>query len=119
MQHNKYVTHQDVKIYCATNQFPELQFIGTHNKSHGICGLGKHSHMRYDTKLGHVTCTIRRIPCACTPFASILDQPWVTGITVQKQPCYQTITYCTYWPVLGSFNNWKILQLSHKATSSE
>ena len=26
---------------------------------------------------------------------------------------------CTYWPVLGSFNNCNILKLSHKAKSSE
>ena len=26
-QHNKDVDHQDMNIYCATNQFPELYFL--------------------------------------------------------------------------------------------
>ena len=37
-QHNKYVDHQDAKMYCAENQYPELQFIGPHNKPHGVRG---------------------------------------------------------------------------------
>ena len=49
----------------------------------------------------------------------MIEKPWVTGITEHQQPLYQPIKDCTYWPVLGSFNNWNILQLSHKATTSE
>ena len=49
----------------------------------------------------------------------MLNQPWAPGMSAQQQPCYQNVKYCTYWPVLGSFNNWNIIQLSHKATSSE
>ena len=48
-----------------------------------------------------------------------MDQTWVTFLTSQQQPFYQTIQYFTYWPVLGSFKNWNILRLSHKTTSSE
>ena len=59
MQHNKKFDNQDVKMYCATNQFPELKFLGTHNKPHGVHGLGKHYHIRFDTKLGHGICAIR------------------------------------------------------------
>ena len=36
-----------------------------------------------------------------------------------QQPHCQPIQYCTYWPLLDSFNNWNILKLSHKATFSE
>ena len=55
-----------MKIYCATNQFPELQFFGSHNKPHVVRGLGKHCHMRFDTKLGHGKCEIHHITCECT-----------------------------------------------------
>ena len=65
MQHNKNVGHQDVKMYSATNHFTELNFLGTHNKPHGLRGLGKQYNMHFDTKLGHFTYKIRRIPCDC------------------------------------------------------
>ena len=52
-------------------------------------------------------------------FTTILDQTWVPGFPAQQKPHYQPIQYCTYWTVLGSFNKWNILQLSHKGKSSE
>ena len=58
MQHNKDVEYQNVKIYCATNQFPELKFLGTYKKPHGVCELGKHYHMCFDIKLVHDTYAI-------------------------------------------------------------
>ena len=91
MQHNKYVEHQDVKMYFAINKFPELQFIGTHVKPHGVNGLDNHYHMRFDTKLGHVTCKICCITCACTAYTSILDQPWFPDIPSNQQLRYQPV----------------------------
>ena len=35
--------------------------------------------------------------------------------TTRKKERYKPVTKCTYWPVLGSFNNWNIIQLSHKS----
>ena len=119
MQHNKDVDHQYVNMYCATNKFPELQFIGTHNKAHGVCGLGKYHHICFDYKLGHGTCSIHCIRCDYNLLNSIMEQHWVPGLKSQQQPCYQPVQDCTYWPVLGSFNNWNIIQLSHKETCSE
>ena len=29
------------------------------------------------------------------------------------------MTNCYYWPVLGFFNNWNIITLSHKVTTGE
>ena len=106
-------------MYCATNQFHDLNFIGIHNKPHGVRGLGKNYHMRFDTKLGHGTYAIRCIPCDCTYCTSIHDQSWNKGLPEQKQPFYKPVKDCTYWTVLGSFNKYNILKLSHKATSSE
>ena len=55
-----------MKIYCATNHFTALKFLGPHNKSHGVRGLGKYYHMHFNSKLEHGTCIIRRIPSAFT-----------------------------------------------------
>ena len=51
MQNNEYVEHQDVKMYCATNQFPELMFLWPHNNPHDVRRLGKHYFMPFDPKL--------------------------------------------------------------------
>ena len=49
----------------------------------------------------------------------MLDKPCISGISSDKQDRYKTVTKCTYWPVLGSFNNSNIIQLSPKSTSSD
>ena len=49
----------------------------------------------------------------------MLDKPLIYGIVSDKQERYQPITKCTYWPVSGSFNNWNIIELSPKSTSSD
>ena len=79
VQHNKYVENQDVKMYCETNQFTELKFLGPHNKPHGACGLGKNYHMRFNPKLGHGEYVIHHTPCACTLCTSSIEQPWIKG----------------------------------------
>ena len=93
--------------------------MGPNNKSHAVCGIGNHSHMRFDPKLVHGTCLVCLIPCACPPCTSMIGQPWYPGMSAHKQLRYQPVKYCTYWTVLGSFNNWDIIQLSHKETSSQ
>ena len=49
----------------------------------------------------------------------MLDKSWIYGTLSKKQACYQPVTNCTYWPVLGSFNNWSIIQLSQKPITFE
>ena len=41
------------------------------------------------------------------------------GIPSDKQERYKPVTKCTYWTVLGYFNNWNIIQLSQKWTPSD
>ena len=36
-----------------------------------------------------------------------------------KQARYQPVTNFTYWPVLGSYNNWNIIELTPKLTPFE
>ena len=75
VQDNDDVSHKDVKMYCDTNQFPELPFCGPHPKPNVARGLSKHYHLRFDPKLGHVICEIFRILCACVGCTSILENP--------------------------------------------
>ena len=119
VQDNSDVAHKDVKIYCDTNQFPALPFCGPHPKPHGERGQRKHFHLRFDPKLGHGICVIHRIPCACVAFTSMVDQPCIYGILKKKQARYQPVTDCTYWPVLGSYKNWNIINLKPKSTPFE
>ena len=106
-------------MYCNTNKFIELSFCGPHYKPHVSRGLSKHYHFRFDPKLGNGICVIHRIPCACVACTSMLDNPWISDIPSDEQERYKTVTKCTYWPVLGSFNNWNVIQLSQKSTPSE
>ena len=50
VQDNDDIAHQDVIIYCNTNQFPELTFCGPHSKTNGTRGLSKNYYLRFDTK---------------------------------------------------------------------
>ena len=104
---------------CDTNQFPTLQFCGTHPHPHCARGLIKHDHLRFGPKLVHGICTIRHIPYACVAFTKILYKHCISGKPSKKQSYYQPVTDCTYWPVLGSFNNWNSIHMSPKSTHSE
>ena len=107
------------KNYCNTNQFPELSFCGPHSKLHCAKGLSKHYHLHLYPKLGMGICAIRRITCACVAYTSMLDKTSVSVITPDEQEHYKHITKYTYWPVLGSFNNWNLVQLSQKSSPSD
>ena len=79
VQDNADVVHKDVKMYCDTNQFPELPFCGSHQKPHVARGSSKHYHLPFDPQLGHGICTILYIPCAYVGCTSILDKHWKTS----------------------------------------
>ena len=85
VQDNADVEHQYVKIYCNTNQFPELSFCSPHYKPNGARGLIKHYHLCFDPKLGMGICEIRLIPCACVACTPMLDKPWIYGIPSDEQ----------------------------------
>ena len=46
-------------------------------------------------------------------------KPWIYDIPSDEQERYKPVTECNYWPVLGSFNTWNIIQLSQKSTPSD
>ena len=103
-------------MYCNKNQFIELIFCAPHYKPHGASGLSKNYRLRFDPKLGNGVCAILRIPCACVACTSMLNKPWIYGIPPDEQERYKHVTKCNYWPVLGSFNNWNFIQMSHNST---
>ena len=105
VQDNADVEHKYVKMYCNTNQFPELSFCGLYYKPHGARGLSKHYHFSFDPKIGMGICEIHRIPCAYVACTPMLDKPWIYGIPSDKQERYKNVTNSTYWP----FNNWNII----------
>ena len=111
VQYNYDVSHKDVRIYCDTNKFQTLPFCGSHPKTHGARGLGKHYHIRLDPNIGHGICSIRGIPCDYVACTSMLDQPWISGFQSTKQARYQPVVNCTYWPVLFPCNNCNIIHL--------
>ena len=76
VQKNEDVEHQYVKMYCTTKQFPLFPFCVPHKKPHGLRWSGKNYHMCFDTKIGHVKCVIRFIPCLCTQCTYKPEKPW-------------------------------------------
>ena len=114
VQKTKDVEHQYVKRYCTKIYFHPLSFCGLHKKTIVERVLGNNYNMHFDTKLGHVTCEIRCILCACTQCIPMLDETCYTGVKTQQQPLYKPVKYWTQWPVLGYLNNWNIFQFSHK-----
>ena len=106
---NADVAHKYVIMYCDTNQFPTFSFGGSHPKPHGARGFGKNYHLRFDPNIGHGICAICRIPCACVACTSMLDKPCMSSIQSTKQARYQPVVNCTYYPVMGPYNNWTII----------
>ena len=84
-----------------------------------MIGLSKHYHLRLDPKLGHGKCAIKLIPCARIARKTMLDNTWSYNVEPNNHPCYQTVVDYTYWPMLGSFNNWDIIQFTNKTTPIE
>ena len=50
----------------------------------------------------------------CISYKCLLDKPQVTGSDPTSKSRYQISEDCTYWPVLGSFNNWNTVKFTNK-----
>ena len=61
-------------MFCDTKKFPSLTFCGPHKKPHGVRGLSKHYHMRFDKNLG----------------MSHLQYAEYPGIVLNLRLCYKT-----------------------------
>ena len=108
-----------MEIYFDTNQFPALPYCGPRPNNHRARGFINHYRLSFYPKLVLGICAIRRIPCACVACTSMLEKPWISVIPSKKQARYQPVTDFTYWTAFGSYNNWNIIELSHKSTHFE
>ena len=113
------MTQKGVKIFCYTTQFPALPLFGPHAKAHGVWGFVNHDHMWLDMKLVYVTCAKHQITYTRFACTSMIDQLWPPFIAPLHKLRYQPVQYCTYWPVLGCFNNWNEIKFSNKTTTIE
>ena len=73
--------------------------------------------MRFDTKLGNGVFLILCIPCDFFACTTMIEKTCIYCITSKK--CYQPVTNCIYLSVLGSYNNWNIIDLAPKLTPFE
>ena len=85
--------HKSVKKIVVKTSFRPFIFYVQHIKPHGVRGLSKNYHMRFDPKLVHGICAICQIPCVCYECTYMLDKPWIHGLTPpqQQQPRYQPV----------------------------
>ena len=81
--------------------------------------LSKHYPLQLDHKLGNGKFAIIWIPCSCIDCTIILDKPWAVGSDTNRQPRYQPVEDCKYWPLLGYFIQCKIIQFTNKITTNE
>ena len=88
MQDDAYVSHKDVIVFGDKTKFTSLQFCGPHVKPTGVRGLSKYYNMQLYTELGHGTCEIIQMNCACYECTSMLDKNWNPGLTPRQQPRY-------------------------------
>ena len=75
--------------------------------------------MQFYSKLGLGICAIRRLFYVCDECIYMLDKTLDSWFDTKKQPRYQPVTNFSYWEVLGSFNNYNIITLAHRSTTSE
>ena len=75
--------------------------------------------MSLEPKLGQGICAIWGIMCVFVDFTSMLDKTWSPVVSHNYQPWYKPFLDSTYWPMLGYFNNWNIIEFNNKGTSSE
>ena len=49
----------------------------------------------------------------------MLDKQWVIGSDPIRQPRYQSVGECAYWPILRSFNNCNIIPFGNKTSTNK
>ena len=63
-------------------------------------------------------CDTPNILSVCLMYVYV-RQTMCSCISITTKTALKYVTYFTYWPVIGSFNNWNIITLSNKDTKSE
>ena len=118
-KNKEYVNHTDVKMYFVTKQFTTLKCCVPLAKPHGLWGLIKNNHLWLDPKLGHGICEIHQKPSACVSCTTMSDNKWSPGVSRTENPYCQHVLYYKNWPMLGTYNNWNIINLTNEYISIE
>ena len=67
-------------------QFTTFLLCGPFAKPHVVWGLNKHYHLLLETKLGHGTCEIHHIHCACVACTNILGKRGILVYYILNNP---------------------------------
>ena len=118
-KNKEYVNHTDVKMYFVTKQFTTLKCCVPLAKPHGLWGLIKNNHLWLDPKLGHGICEIHQKPSACVSCTTMSDNKWSPGVSRTENPYCQHVLDYKNWPMLGTYNNWNIINLTNEYISIE
>ena len=52
-------------------------------------------------------------------YINILENTYYPGVSHNKQSRYHNVVYFTYWPVLGTYNSWNIINFTNIIRSKE
>ena len=104
------VYHRGMKMRRNKKLFPWLNVINGKTSTYASKGIIIHYHYRSDPKLGLVIVSIRRIPCSCHYWTTILSLSW--GYKIKEavnQPRYGRFYNCKYSQILGYYNNFILM----------
>ena len=111
--------HTNMQHVMSNNLVSCITIFLLHVKPHGVRGLSKKYHLDLDPKLDNGKFAIQRIPCEFVASTNMSGMACVPSVDCTKQPRYQPVVDCKYWPVLGYFNNYNIIHFTNKTTCSE
>ena len=112
IQKKQDVPHRNIAMTWTKSKFPKLKFANNKQKIRGSSSVLSHYHYRFDPRLGHGKCAMRRIPCLCEQCCEMLDKKWIPRVQAENQPCYSPVTNCKYHKILGDYNNWIIMSFT-------
>ena len=109
IQKKKDVPYRNIAMTWTKSKFPKLKIAKNKEKIRDSSSVLSHYHYRFDPRLGHGKCAMRRIPCLCDQCCEMLDKKWIPGVNAENQPCYSPVLNCKYHDILGDYNNWIIM----------
>ena len=78
--------------------------------------LSNHFYLSFYQELGMVSVKLLVYHVILLHVHQYKNKKMISDIPSYKQDRYKPVTNCNYWTVLGSFKNWKIIQLSQIST---
>ena len=98
-----------MKIKWNNNFFSKLIIVERRYPYHDVNRILTYYHVRYDTYLGIVRCSIRIIYCAFIEYINVVDLLWNPSLAPKYNPIYSSVTKYKYYSILGKHNYWVII----------